>query len=62
MTLREKIKQYFATKAISNSLLTALQNPRYMKMKLENPDMEEGDKPFFRIGSAVDCLLTSPEQ
>lgn len=33
-----------------------------MKMKLENPELDEGDKPYFRVGSAVDCLLTSPDQ
>lgn len=31
-------------------------------MKMENPDSEDGDKSFFRIGSALDCLLTSPER
>lgn len=33
-----------------------------MKLKIENPDIEDNDKSFFRIGSALDCLLTSPEK
>ena len=29
---------------------------------MDNPDIEDEDKRFFRIGSALDCLLTSPER
>lgn len=29
---------------------------------MENPDMENEETRFFRIGSALDCLLTSPER
>jgi len=55
----DKIKEYFASKRISNSLLGALSNPRWVKMKMDNPDAEDEDKKHFRVGSALDCLLTS---
>lgn len=29
---------------------------------MENPDIEDSDTSYFRIGSALDCLLTSPER
>lgn len=32
-----------------------------MKFKRDNPDLEDEDKKHFRVGSALDCLLTSPE-
>lgn len=56
-----KIEEYFNTKAISNSLLGTLSNPRWLKIKMDNPDSEDEDKVHFRIGSALDCQLTSPE-
>lgn len=56
-----KIEQYFNTKAISNSLLGAVTNPRWLKIKMDTPDTEDEDKVHFRIGSALDCQLTSPE-
>lgn len=58
----DKIKQYFQTKALSNSFLGSLWNPRWVKIKLDNPDMEDEDKKYFRIGSALDCILTDPER
>lgn len=58
----DKIKQYFQTKAISNSFLGSLWNPRWVKFKFDNPDAEDEEKSYFRVGSALDCLLTSPER
>lgn len=58
----DKIKTYFTTKAISNSLLGALFNPKWIKFRMDNPDTEDEEKSYFRIGSALDCLLTSPER
>ena len=54
----DKIKEYFAAKRLSNSVLGSLVNPRWVKMKMDNPDMEDDDKKHFRIGSALDCILT----
>lgn len=51
-------QEYYKSKKISNSLLSTLTNPRFFKMKFENPDMEDDDKRHFRVGSALDCLLT----
>lgn len=58
----EKINEYFSRKAVSNSLLGALFNPKWIKFRMDNPDLEDEEKSFFRIGSALDCLLTSPER
>lgn len=58
----DKIKEYFKTPAISNSLLGLMWNPRWVKLKQDNPDLEDSDVSYFRIGSALDCLLTSPER
>ena len=52
---------YFKVKAVSNSLLGALSNPRWLKIKMDNPEVEDEEKVHFRIGSALDCQLTSPE-
>lgn len=53
-------EEYFNVKAISNSLLSTLHNPRWLRIKMENPDTEDEDRVHFRIGSALDCLLTTP--
>jgi hypothetical protein len=56
------IKEYYKSNRVSNSLLSALKNPRWLKIKIENPDVEDEEKKAFRIGSAVDCLLTDPSR
>lgn len=33
-----------------------------IKLKKENPEIEDDDKSFFRLGAAVDCALTSPDR
>jgi len=43
----DKIKKYFAAKRLSNSILGSLVNPRWVKMKMDNPDMEDDDKKHF---------------
>lgn len=58
----DKIKEYFKSNAISNSLLGLMNNPRWVKLKRDNPEIEDDDKAYFRIGAALDCLLTSPER
>jgi len=58
----DKIKEYFASPRVSNSILGMMQNPRLLKLKKENPKLEDEDKKHFRVGSAVDCLLTSAER
>lgn len=55
------IEEYYKSPRISNSLLGAVENPRLLKMRMENPELKE-DTPSLRIGSALDCLLTSPSR
>ena len=57
-----ELKEYISAKALSNSTLGLMLNPRWVKMKLENPEIEDNDTTYFRTGSALDCLLTSPER
>lgn len=60
MTEIEITKEYYASTRLSNSLLKSIQNPRLFKLKRERPDLfENDDTTALRVGSAVDCLLTS---
>lgn len=52
---------YFATKAVNNSLLSATSNPFWIKWKKDNPEADKEEFRYFRIGAAVDCLLTDPD-
>lgn len=56
----DKIKEYYNSKRVSNSLLKTLTTPRWIKIKRDNPDQEDDDKKHLRVGSALDCLLTDP--
>lgn len=56
---KSKIEEYFSSPAISNSLLGAMQNPRYIWMKQQGLVEEDKDKIHFKIGSGVDCILTN---
>lgn len=58
----DKINEYFKNDALSNSLLGLMLNPRWVRLRKENPEIEDDDKKYFRIGAALDCLLTSPER
>lgn len=53
----DKIKQYYESTRISNSMLSRVENPRLFKIAR----VDERDTEFFRIGGALDCLLTDPE-
>lgn len=35
-----------------------LHNPFWVKYKLDNPDAEDDEAKHYRVGSALDCLLT----
>ena len=56
-----KIDEYFKSKRVSNSLLGTVNNPRYIWLR-EMGLVEDVDKPFFRKGAAIDCMLTDPER
>lgn len=58
-----KIEEYYKNPRVSNSLLGTMNNPRLVKLKRDRPDLFEDDEyRSFRIGSAVDCLLTDPSR
>ena len=64
-TLCEKensVDEYFSAKAINNSLLKMVYNPYWIKWKIEHPEADKEDKRHFRIGAALDCLLTDPDR
>lgn len=59
----DPLKSYYKSTRISNSLLSAVQSPRLLKLKRENPELYGEDGAVaLRVGSAIDCLLTSPER
>jgi hypothetical protein len=59
-SIRSMVEDYFAYPAVNNSLLNMLSNPIWIKWKEENRLTEDGEKRAYKIGSAVDCLLTDP--
>lgn len=59
-----KVVSYYKEPRVSNSLLNGINNPKlFREMQLYPEKFEDNDdKPYFRIGSAVDCLLTDGER
>jgi hypothetical protein len=63
LTSSEKLKMYYESPRISNSLLSSMNNPRLFKLRRERPELfEDEDGTAFRFGSALDCILTSPDR
>lgn len=62
MTVKEQIEEYFKSPRISNSLLGLVNTPKLLKFLMDNPDVDNEESKAFRIGSALDCLLTSPDR
>lgn len=59
--LDNKIEQYSKNKeAVSVSRLKGLYNPKWIKWRLDNPDIEDDDVRHFRVGKAIDTILTEP--
>ena len=58
----DHIDSYFRSKRVNVSTLKRLDNPKWIKWKLDNPKAEDEEKRHFRIGGAIDTLLTSPER
>lgn len=54
-------QEYFDAPGLNASTLKQLHNPKWIKWRKQNPETEDDDKTHFRIGSAIDCLLTRPE-
>jgi hypothetical protein len=61
ITEEGRIKKYFSSKAVNNSLLKKVENPAWIRYWEENTQLETEDIRHFRIGRAVDCLLTDKE-
>ncbi len=61
METTDRIKEYYKSKRISNSLLKSVKNPWLMKLKRDHPEKYEEYGPALKIGSAVDCMLTDPD-
>lgn len=58
-----EIEEYYKSPRFSNSMLGAVQNPRLLELKRKYPEkFELDDSTALRIGSGLDCLLTSPSR
>ena len=55
---KEYIDQYFKSKRFSNSFLRGIIKPHIFYQKMNQEDRDDGEKRHFRIGSALDTLLT----
>jgi hypothetical protein len=58
----DKVSSYFASRKLNASTLKQLDNPKWIKWKLDNPDAADEEKRHFRIGGAIDCILTDPDR
>jgi hypothetical protein len=56
-----KSSDYFVYDAVNSSLLKQLKNPKWVKFYLDNPDRDSEEKRAFRVGGALDAILTQPE-
>lgn len=57
----DRVNEYFGKKAINNSLLNTCFNPKWQEWRTLHPEITEESR-VFRIGSAIDVLLTDPER
>lgn len=56
-------KEYTAIPAVNNSILNMVaSNPKWIEWRMQGVEMDDGDKVAFRVGSAIDCLLTEPHK
>ena len=61
ITLQHRTERYHASPALNVSKMKSLDNPKWVKYREDNPDTEDQDKRHYRIGGAIDSILTSPE-
>lgn len=59
-SVEQRVIDYFNSSAINNSLLNLCFNPKWLEFKLNNQDLEDVEKQHFRVGQAIDELLTNP--
>lgn len=56
------LQDYRAYPAVNVSTLKQLYNPRWIKWRLDNPDAEDEEKSHFRVGGAIDTLMTNKDE
>jgi len=60
--MQKVIQNYYNSPALSNSTLKLLiHNPLEFKFKMLGYEVDKEESKALKIGSALDCLLTSPE-
>lgn len=57
-----RLQDYRKYPAVNISTLKQLYNPRWVKWRLDNPDADDEEKAHFRIGGAIDTLLTNKHE
>lgn len=57
----DHVEAYKLNKAYNASLLKTLKNPINAWFIINNQNTEDEDSQHFRIGSAIDCILTTPD-
>ena len=60
--IKKETEEYFKSHSVSHSLLSMLSNPKWIEWRIKNIEVDDGDKKHFRIGSAIDCLITEPHK
>lgn len=61
--MKNRVTDYFSNPRLNCSSLKLIgKNPKWFRYREENPDAEDDEKRHNRIGSAIDCILTTPEQ
>lgn len=54
---------YFTSPGLNcSSLKTIWRNPKWFKYQEDNPETEDEEKRHYRIGSAIDSILTTPNE
>jgi len=61
ITDKNRAIEYFKSPRINVSTLKNLNNPIWIKLKRENPYIEDEEKRHFRVGRVLDTMLTDPE-
>ena len=61
LPIQDRIDEYFKNLAINHSLLKLTLEPKWLEFKLLNRDIEDEEKQHFLVGSAIDTLLTNPD-
>ena len=59
---KTRVNDYFNSTALNSHKLSMVTYPKALYKYIYNPDIEDDDKKHFRIGSALDSILTDPER